>query len=1493
MAELTQNQLPRITKAYLNSLKTPGKSFPFEVQFVNRRNNYALMFQYRNSLSSADRDSNVDIQIEVTVPFGNGNAPEQLNRPIVHFSYYGKLSELLRNDQSFEVNITPCLDERGNGNIILAVFNGGTVKVVSLNMTGMSTHGGAIIPLRNTVVEPSINKVELGNYGPIVTTGLSRAHGSIVLNSQSKSGWNSTVKPGKFAEWSLSFPQGINWADIKNDISIGIYFTDHKTRFYRGTVDNSYNTVFPHRGGMAGITEISAAEYDYERNPTTDRGERNYDNTSPNRFHSRAVVDMEKLFKSTFNFDTLSNEEIEKIVYIKVIFRLTTDRGNISFFLYPQRHLKIWDPAFIHDIPLSKRSLVFSSYYIRPTKLLEGNDLTQIPNVDDFAEDSIYKLVRMYSVVDNNSIKLVVLRTEARHIGAAPGINVESAPFKITGIPSNFRNRVNLSKGRYYDVVLQDGTILAAEGAVPRDTNKPVTPPSPPAPFSINDIKQLTFIYDYRNRTGTAILNTTRPITGPIRFNVNNVPKNKLAGFTDSELVSGIIFTANGNGEKAFTMSLNASHFKGNPAPTPPQPKPVEPPPNPYGIRYLPPSDRARISIKGTERNNRYLIAYFHINERGEILLNIHGEWKLYSDDYLIARYQGGEYYHLDKVNKSYSSAYETYRVKVPGNISRSDAISLLNTDQLALFIAVESNNQINAYQLYPAVAQTASETTLMNLAKAGAIAPHIRYDLISRRQVSAALYRNVHPDVALNSSELSSLVLYTPSGIKIIPPSSITGNKVTMDVSDLHYDTTTGLHRLLYAVVWKDSHKIGGVDCFAGMSETGLDFSQFPVTPFPGVRYVQIGQDRITVGLGNNWYDRPLVRSDQPLGALKYTAEDNSTSTCTQTMDSPSPGTYYYANNKTSHGVYPKESADGSVTFTFAWDSGNGLQNHDVKLYKDLYIPGLYSIRPTYNYTNVFHHGHIATDGGSHWFALPGKFVETANLGTNVDYTERRKVLMNSVNNLTVSDNYVGNFWEEGRIVALAADIPYNNQSKQAPSKRINIRSQNSNKPYNYYYGNSFLKTNATFDSSPRSLNASIDYADEDKLPDINQDFTTNCGYNNSSRELSDWTVSRVYYDRVKRLRFGSENSDYSRVNYRGGVRNLTPDGITPLVDGIATLVNGGTIRVQSGTKSLFTNTPQCAVIEGDIIVDATGNSNEFPLELYKKDTLVAGVLIMRGRILIKGSENLNPFIGIRNPTLVINETQWDLNQLFAVMSKPRIPRNYRVIGGILRNGDGVIFVEDTKNLGIPASISSLRNMAVVNMGKTILSDKSIFMIAGNIHTAQIQDMGYFETASFGTCKLIDEISRHITQETIPFGYNGYESISFPYYLTPRIGNDDDGRYGYPEVNARQDIYNHALYTYDFTGKYYYTEERRGRYRKQYSWYYHTGTAEGFYDFVKNKMKTDDNRELINAKRILVSYEGASSNVVYKMASSIDEALRLVVWSENSRRSVSFYIFD
>lgn len=925
----------------------------------------------------------------------------------------------------------------------------------------------------------------------------------------------------------------------------------------------------------------------------------------------------------------------------------------------------------------------------------------------------------------------------------------------------------------------------------------------------------------------------------------------------------------------------------------PVKPKITESPPDPYGIRYLPPSDRARISIKDNYTNNRYLIAYFHINNRGEILLNIHGEWKQYSDDYLIARHQGGEYYHLDKVNKLYSSAYETYRVKVPGNISRNDAISLLNRDELELFIAVDTRTQINVYKLFPAVAQTASSTTLMNLAKTAATVPYICYDAISRNKVDALIYRSVHPNVALNSSELSSLVIYTPSGIKVIPPSSITGNKITMDISDLHYDTTTGLHRLLYAVVWKDSHKTGGVDLFAGMSEKRLDFSRFPITPFPGVRYIQIGNDKTTVGFGDNWYDRPVIGSGNLMGTLKYVAKNISQVNSTQTMEQHHPGTYSYQNNETSLNGYPTEGVDREATFSFSWDSANGFQDHIVRLYKDPHVPGLYSIRPGYSYTNICHHGHVANSSGAHWFALPGRLVETESLGTNVDYTDRRTTLMDDVSRLSPSDNFVGDYWEKGRLVLLDSSISFNGKSKTGTAISAGLKSQLSNKPYNYYYGNSFLKNNAAFSINPTSANVSVDYGEEDKLPNINQDFTTNCGYNNESRELSDWTISRVYYDHKKVLLFGPEDSSYSRVNYRGARRSFTPGGITPAVGGIATLVNGGTLRAQSGTTPLFINAPHCAVIEGDVIVDATGNSSEIPLELYKNDTLIVGVLIMRGRILIKGSNHPNPLIGIKNPTLVINETHWDFDQLFASISDIIPPGSYHLVGAYLLDGNSIIFVEDTQGHGIPKDISSLNDVTVFNIGLTSLSTKPVFAIAGNIYSAKVPGTSYFHFENINTGDFLSNISHYLVQETLRFGYNSFDSVSYPHYLTMPMQSGVITGGNYPENHLQRGPDNHALYVYDLTGKFKYSNRELFRYRKEYRWFYNLGTIDGFREFVKETMKKDDNRELINAKRIIVNYLDTAGRPTYQMSNSMDAALKLIPWRNNVDIKATLYAFD
>lgn len=83
-------------------------------------------------------------------------------------------------------------------------------------------------------------------------------------------------------------------------------------------------------------------------------------------------------------------------------------------------------------------------------------------------------------------------------------------------------------------------------------------------PFAIADILQVAITYDSNNRAGTMVVKTSRPITGPIRFGIEGVPRNKLVGFDESDLSSDIVFTATGNGETTFTMSLNASHFKIN-----------------------------------------------------------------------------------------------------------------------------------------------------------------------------------------------------------------------------------------------------------------------------------------------------------------------------------------------------------------------------------------------------------------------------------------------------------------------------------------------------------------------------------------------------------------------------------------------------------------------------------------------------------------------------------------------------------------------------------------------------------------------------------------------------------------------------------------------------------------------------------------------------------------------------------------------------------------
>ena len=65
MAGLTPNQLPRITREYLNSLRLPGQDFNFEVTYKKQGSKFSLVFTALGGLTDEEKNSDVDILINV------------------------------------------------------------------------------------------------------------------------------------------------------------------------------------------------------------------------------------------------------------------------------------------------------------------------------------------------------------------------------------------------------------------------------------------------------------------------------------------------------------------------------------------------------------------------------------------------------------------------------------------------------------------------------------------------------------------------------------------------------------------------------------------------------------------------------------------------------------------------------------------------------------------------------------------------------------------------------------------------------------------------------------------------------------------------------------------------------------------------------------------------------------------------------------------------------------------------------------------------------------------------------------------------------------------------------------------------------------------------------------------------------------------------------------------------------------------------------------
>ena len=134
----------------------------------------------------------------------------------------------------------------------------------------------------------------------------------------------------------------------------------------------------------------------------------------------------------------------------------------------------------------------------------------------------------------------------------------------------NYLNDSQLAEGESVTAILTNGTITETRNLVvryiERNDSEEITEigfaPRPAGAFDKSLVSQVAFTYDGDRRTGTMVVGTIRPITGPIRFNLNEIDGNRVIGFVENELSSDIVFTATGNGETTFTMPLNASHFK-------------------------------------------------------------------------------------------------------------------------------------------------------------------------------------------------------------------------------------------------------------------------------------------------------------------------------------------------------------------------------------------------------------------------------------------------------------------------------------------------------------------------------------------------------------------------------------------------------------------------------------------------------------------------------------------------------------------------------------------------------------------------------------------------------------------------------------------------------------------------------------------------------------------------------------------------------------------
>ena len=388
------------------------------------------------------------------------------------------------------------------------------------------------------------------------------------------------------------------------------------------------------------------------------------------------------------------------------------------------------------------------------------------------------------------------------------------------------------------------------------------------------------------------------------------------------------------------------------------------------------------------------------------------------------------------------------------------------------------------------------------------------------------------------------------------------------------------------------------------------------------GVRYLQINGDGSgfsKVAFGNTWSDRPS--SHPRTHQFNYINNQGWVSTTSADRNDLT-----RLNHMAGSGIYPKEieSSEGTyATFIFIYENnGQSGQDTDLRLYKDDFVPGLYMKKFSPEYTTTKHLGYVGSINNANMVPLAGIVKQSDKIGFDSDYTIRRNTLVNQAGVDDTTPDVIGKYL----------------------SRIIYVNNTHGNLDSGIRYAGDVLLSSSVIRNQNDNTKMTVSPFFNGMLPDVNQDFTEICGTANLSRDLSEWRVEATVFNALARLNM----SEYPIMEITGP--NLQPVSMDILR--IRGPENKKPIVLNQVQNNILTAAPRVLVIENDICFDAAEGVDLDKVKLIPDNSSRPTIVIMRGRLILRHRRFAGiSGISIASNFILINETQWDLDQLLRIV--------------------------------------------------------------------------------------------------------------------------------------------------------------------------------------------------------------------------------------------------